>query len=278
MKLIIFLPVFFILSACVQKPTKVFTSDEVRNKIYAPLVEGAQKPLEIKEDTIIIDARPTFSYSTAHIPGSINIQWTEFSNHRSKNKGRLRKDHRAMVKRLARIGIGPKTPVIIVDKGLYGHGEAGRLAWTFYYLGVKNVQIASYKALKSKLTLSESKNKQPHNFWRPQIQNQILISKKEFSNRNEDLVDQKKSIILDVRTEKEFASANNNSSIHIDWHEFFNSKGRPKLSFKKRLKLIGVNKDKEVIVVSNKGVRSAAVTMALLSMGFENVKNFNDGF
>jgi 3-mercaptopyruvate sulfurtransferase SseA len=263
--------------SCVQKPTKIIVNDEYRNKIYAPLIKGSLEPLVIKSETIIIDARSTFSYTTGHIPGSISLSWTEFSLHRSKKPGRLRKNTKAMVKRLARLGITPGTPLIIVDKGLFGNGEAGRLAWTFYYLGVRNIQVANIKALKSKLTIKESLAIKPKNYWAPNVHQQILITRKELNklDLNTDPLSGN-NIIMDVRSEKEFAASHNNSAINIQWSEFYNKSGRPDINFRKKLQQIGIHENKKIIVVSNKGVRSAAVTMALLSMGYSSVRNFTE--
>ncbi|MCB0408247.1 MAG: hypothetical protein KDD34_08590, partial [Bdellovibrionales bacterium] len=66
-------------------------------------------------------------------------------------------------------------------------------------------------------------------------------------------------------------------AVHIEWKEFFDKQGRPQLDIKNQLKAIGISENNTIIVLSNHGVRSAAVNAALISMGFYKSKTFVDG-
>ncbi|MBT4762710.1 MAG: hypothetical protein HOO06_13515 [Bdellovibrionaceae bacterium] len=268
MKLILIVFCSILLIQCAQKPTEVYEKSEYKDKVQSLIVLGARSPLKITEDTVVLDARSNFSYSVSHIPNSINLQWKEFSGGK---KNKLRSDFDEMTKRLARLGISINTPVIVVDKGLFGKGEAGRLAWTLYYLGVENIQVASIQALKTRMTIKESLPKKMLPFWKSQVRDYILITQKDFFKKTD--VQSKNTVVIDVRSDNEYAQATNNQSMHVEWTEFFTQLGRPNFNVVNKLKSVGIHKDKEVILVSSKGVRSAAVAISLISLGYKDVKS-----
>ncbi|MDG0816209.1 sulfurtransferase [Bdellovibrio svalbardensis] len=94
-----------------------------------------------------------------------------------------------------------------------------------------------------------------------------------------------KVIILDVRGSQEFALQNltqqkdvKASVVNIEWREFFNDKDLPAKEVEKLLAAKGITKDKIVMVISNHGVRSAAVTYALRGLGYRQSVNYAGGY
>lgn len=137
-----------VMAGCATKSTKVVETS-TRGFGAAPQIMG---PIVLGDDTTILDARSSFDYSMARIPKSMNINWVDFSEREPKLRGWPQKDSFAATRRLARMGIGPKTKVVIFGNGPDGQGEEGRIAWYLSYLGVDHVQFARFGSIRSKLT------------------------------------------------------------------------------------------------------------------------------
>ncbi len=252
------------------------------------LVEKLTKPIVVSDKTVLIDARSSFDYSMAHIPGSLNLSWTDFTNEKSPVPGLLKSDLFGEARRLARAGIAPDTPVVVAGYGPNGTGEEGRLAWTLLYLGVHDVQVAQADALGmsySNLINPPPKNSQP--IWKPKVADKLLADKKELLSVGTSAA-HSRFHILDVRTEKEYLERDSAGggvyvlpdlrAVNIPWTEFFTAGGRPNMNVIGRLKGIQIDPNDRVIVISNRGVRSGAVTFALTSMGYKNVGNYAGGW
>lgn len=272
--------IFFV--GCQLKPTKVTETYQID---IGPLVQGLRRPLLIDKDTIVIDVRSPFDYAMAHIPNSINLQWQEFAKHRSKNPGELEDDRFKMARRLARLGIQPSSKVVVVGSGLSGQGEEGRMAWTLFYLGVHDVHMASIDYFKAPLTTKSSEPRPSAPYWQPQLSPSVLATKAELLKAitKQGAPEPEKIHLIDVRSQKEYFRKEgfgldyaepDLQAINIEWREFFDSYGRPNPSIKERLIGVGIKPSDRVIVISNQGVRAAAVTMALLSLGYDRAANY----
>ena len=282
------------MASCSQKPTRVYENEKVKDrvKLTRPVLEG---PLRIDEDTIVIDTRDAFSYSMAHIRRSVNLSWTEFSEARSAFKGPLASDLFFHARRLARLGVSPKSKVVVIDGGKESLGAAGRVAWTLYYMGVRNVQYAHSRFFQFGWT--NTRTEKPYanqKVWKPQRKESIWVRRAELkeriskgqgsyfshtSKKTKKFDAQKAMIVIDVRSSKEYQKSSLDlGAIHIEWTEFFDEDGRPKSEMKKKLQSVGITKDKRIVVISNQGLRSAAVTMALLDLGFVKAGNYAIGY
>lgn len=251
------------------------------------LVEKLSKPIAIGEKTVLIDARSSFDYSMAHIPGSLNLSWTDFVNSKGPVPGLLKNDLFAETRRLARAGITPDTQVVVAGYGPNGTGEEGRLAWTLLYLGVRDVQVSQVDALGmsySNLLNPPPKNSQP--IWKPKVAAKLLADKNELLKVATSTASARFHI-LDVRTEKEYLQRDADGGVYalpdlravnVPWTEFFTTTGRPNMNVVARLKGIQIQPDDRIIIISNRGVRSGAVAFALTSMGYKNVGNFAGGW
>lgn len=106
----------------------------------------------------------------------------------------------------------------------------------------------------------------------------ISLFGKHFSEAKE------KVVILDVRSAQEFSLDNlakkknvKAAVVNIEWREFFDDKDLPSKDVAKILSTKEISKDKIILVISNHGVRSAAVTYALRAQGYQTV-NFAGGY
>jgi thiosulfate/3-mercaptopyruvate sulfurtransferase len=246
-------------------------------------------PLPAANDIVVLDARTAFDFAAYRVPGSVNIDWREFAQTRDAvREGYLRTDVENMQRRLARLGIGPETSVVVVGYGINGLGEEGRLAWTLYYLGVDKVRFAKIDVFKGSFIRNEPPARANVPPWTRVPRESVIASQEDVRK----VLGQRRrpgeplsAIILDVRSQQEYFRKSNGGytypdigALHVDWREFLNSRGEPQSDIVDKLEAIGVSRKTRVFVISNHGVRSAAVTMALLSLGFEDARNFVGGW
>ena len=287
------------LGGCATKPPPVAVENTERRIEVAEPSIPAVKPVTIQESTVIIDARPAYQYSLAHIPNSLNMQWTDFTRQDPKARGMLQTDLFAHTRRLARMGIGPSTHVVVVGGGLEGAGEEWRLAWTLRYLGVENAVAVPLAYFKGHLNRLPPRPRPSVPSWKPETEDAFLATRQEVlavlvkggvkhptTPPGRPQANPRPYKILDVRSPREYLGKEGSGSqggipnmdaINIEWREFFNAQGRPEAGIVAKLKAVGITPDHRIIVISDKGVRSAAVTLALKELGFVDVGNYAAG-
>jgi thiosulfate/3-mercaptopyruvate sulfurtransferase len=268
-----------LLSACQNAPTKIYGVSPMHKR------NGEQ----IASHVIVIDARPAFEYSMAHIPGSLNMRWEEFAQREEPFKGLLEHDLYFHARRLARYGIQPQSEILVVGRGEKGEGEEGRLAWTFRVLGIEKVNFATIDSYTVRLTKEESPPPKAVSIWKPKIQNDLIVDRQTFLNK---VMKPKNTpdypLVIDVRREAEYLGKDTSSyysknapdfgGINIPWFEFFESSGDVKQAIVQRLQSVGIHPQNLIYVIDEKGVRSAAVTLALRSLGYQRASNFAGGY
>lgn len=295
------LMLFLLNSACQQKPTQTMTQKKVMPK------ETAVSSL-VTDETVILDTRNPFEFSANRIPSSINAQWSDFTQRSPEVRGVLEADLFAIARRLALWGIDPNTPVLVVGKGLEGKGEEGRLAWMLKHLGIKKVNIARYDLFRGRVISPDENEPLPKNkeIWMPsdagssELKWQGLIDKLipyryELKFLKPYLVDWKEGNrvgrflnsplrILDVRSDEEYKRFNLQQLdpkfplTHIEWKKFFLPNGTVRPETFNELQKMGWNDDDEIIVLSEEGLSSGAVTYALLHLGYSRAQNFSGGY
>ncbi len=220
------------------------------------------------------------------VPGAIHLLWEQLvANPKVDNNVVTGDKAFYAARKLARLGVKPDSEVVILGKDELGQADAGRLAWSLLTLGFKNIQVTSLKSMSKSVSPFKERKHKSVPIWKPVSNYNHEISPSEFlskiKRRNNNLV------VLDVRSGKEFKSVNLKSfndrfptfsSRFIPWTKFYKATGRPKREFTKYLFGENISFDNEIIVISNKGVRSASVSYALLTMGFKDVRNFSGGF
>ncbi len=276
----------FLLGGCqTPAPTRVTENQNLDLKVLSSRMSA---PVVLSDDLVVIDTRSRFDYTMAHVPGSIHLTWQEFVDGRSATPGKLQPSFQRFARRLALLGVHSSTPVLVLGNGLKGKGDEGRLAWTLFYLGITNIQVADIEAFAKGLTNIETPPRENAKNWEPEIKTTVEASQDEV----EKAVFGKKKLgekvyLIDVRSKTEYFrkkssnfeySAPNLGAINIEWKDFFQPDGRPHLPMRDKLRAIGIQFKDRVIAISDNGVRSAAVTMALLAMGFSGAANYSGGY
>lgn len=239
----------------------------------------------MKSKPVILDVRPAFEFNLAHVPGSVNVRWEDFSQQNPRSRGVLQSDLFALARRLSLIGIDPEATVVVLGKGTLGHGEEGRVAWTLQVLGVQKVFTllhTSYREMNAS-PVGEAPPVLNKSYWKPQVADSLIVDQKTFKA----LVTQTQHpvLVLDVRSYEEFSLRNLGRErtvkvpvLNFEWKEFFGSDGLPTKKVERLLSEKNIGKDTRVLVISNHGVRSGAVTYALSYLGYKQVSNYSGGY
>ena len=258
-------------------------------------IQDSMESLQWTEDTILVDARPPTLYLVSHPRGAISLRWEDFSQRKRPHMGLLEADRDYHVRRLARLGLGPDTPVVVMGRGPSGEGEEGRLAWTLKILGIKKVvfgppQILEKSNVRIPWTGEASIPRETKSFWKVEDSGDpsLDFSKNEFSRFLSQVGPQgREGVLIDVRTVSEYLGKSGSvdslkapdlGAINIPWTEFFQDKGGSRRDLVPKLKELGIVPEKKIVVIDDKGVRSAAVTLALREMGFYRSANYSGGY
>ena len=266
-----------LLSGCVLQPTKV---SETQRREFDLLVDKSARPLEIADNTVVLDARSSFDYGLNRVANSIHFPWDSLAE--TTASGEVIRDSRKAGLKLALNGLRPETPVVVLGYAGGGQGEEGRLAWTLLYLGFQDVQVSVAETFRKTFTQNPTapvKNTDP---WPVSPRAEMQVSRDEFRKL---MADPKgrlntRAWIIDVRSDKEYfdKSTPDIHSLHMFWKEFYTVQGRPNPAVRTKLASLGIQSNDRVILVSNKGVRSGAAAYALLALGFSKVQNFTGGW
>lgn len=96
---------------------------------------------------------------------------------------------------------------------------------------------------------------------------------------------QEKLIILDVRSPEEFKAGSLAQDkrvkapvLNLEWKEFFSENGQPNQQVSRRLNGQGMNQENVILLISNHGLRSAAVAYALRNLGYNQAVSFSGGY
>lgn len=265
------------LSGCQLKPTQIKQTSKISGEL---LVAHPDAPVELTEETIVVDTRSRFEYEMSHIPGALHIRWSDF----------VAKDDppSVAIKKLALRGISENSHVVVVGQLPKGNGEDAHVAWWLYYLGLKNIQVANIDNFRSGLTNAEPPARQNQKPWAPKVNSKLIALRPEVLAVATQKVGQKKEVyLLDVRSRKEFFLKRglgegyvtpNIGATHIPWDEFYLHDGRVDIAMRRQLEAIGIDPSDRILIISNHGVRSSAVSFALISLGYKNVGNYLGGY
>jgi len=269
-----------ILGGCQSPPTKV---REVQTREFNLLIDKTQRPIELHEGMVVLDARSAFDHGLNRVENSLHFPPENVRE--SSASGEPLKDPRQLALRLSLLGIQPLTPVVVLGYGLRGQGEEAQVAWALVYMGVQDVQVAGVDLFRKAWTQHPSAPAKNTDLWKANPRLDLKLSKSEFLPLMEDAKGrrEKRIVILDVRSPAEFLGKGSLAvpdvgAINIEWKEFFTAHGRPDPAIKAKLKGVDILPTDRVIVIDDKGQRSAAVAYALLALGFERVQNVSVGW
>lgn len=264
----------------------------------------------LNKNTVILDTRDAVEFYVSKVPGSILVEWKDFSVNMEGAEGVLDIDPLNITRRLALWGIGPESEVIVLgkvfEKDQKQEAKMGRVAWMLKEMGVLNVKTFNYELFKREVFGLNEVSPVNKDMWMPVVDTRSEIKFDEFQRIiypfnykfkffTLSKFDEKAGLrvgrfknskihFIDVRSENEFKdlslkSLDSNFPLeNIPWEQFYTQEGIVNFEFKKNLKAKGIVEEDVIILISNHGVRSGAATFALREMGYLESKNFSGGY
>ncbi|MCL6639165.1 MAG: sulfurtransferase [Firmicutes bacterium] len=207
-----------------------------------------------QKDLIIFDFNKPDVYAKGHLPGAINVSWTNFSYMEGKPGDKkwgaiYNKDD--LAKALQSYGVDNRKTVVAYSDVLKGPGPDGRLIWQLRMAGFTNAKLlyggmAYWEKTGGQLTTEPAKAQ-------PSPVPPVLKDFDESYNATTEYVAENlgKTKIVDCRTKKEFDGAQNNGeargghiqgAIFLEWKDLLNADATPKPA----AEIVAIMKDKGI--------------------------------
>lgn len=230
-------------------------------------------------DIIIIDAR-TSGYSSAHIPGAINVLHSDYWT-----KGSGLKDLATLESKLGEAGISRDAQIVIYDNTTASWGAAGRLFWMLEYLGCSDVRILDGgwdKWSADGRTTQTATQTLASTVFTAEINSSVKASKEDILSR----LDDADFVTVDTRTDQEFIGwtlygeergGHLPGAVQLPYEWYYNS-DKTVLSYselKEMFESRGITDDKEVVGYCTAGIRSGFLYFLGRLMGYEQVANYD---
>jgi thiosulfate/3-mercaptopyruvate sulfurtransferase len=238
----------------------------------------------IYQGVSILDVRNQLAWMIGHIPGAIHINWQQFCQTKTPDKGKLLTDNNLLQEKLRRIGICNYKPVIVIGNTRHGFGEEGRIVWMLRTLGHTQTAFVDggYNALmKAGIPRTSSSTQIISGNFTINRNSSWEIDHKELKAnlKNSNL------IIIDTREFKEFAGATPYGekrgghipgAVHFNFKDLLDREGKllPPEEIILKLELSCIQQNTPIVAYCTGGIRSAFFVTVLVDLGFNNVKNY----
>lgn len=267
------------------------TASEIKfenNELLISVDELNEKLKAENKNLKIIDVRSGTRYLMGHLPQSINMWGSDFSNQEGWVEG-LIAEPEAFSAVAREKGINNNSEIIVYDD--HNSIWATRLWFIFKFYGHQNVKVleGGYEAWKDKDLPTKILPSGPEigNFEIKEVKNEWLIN----SDTIAENLKNKEFILLDTRTKAEYLGEETKSgaprkgrvpgSVHLEWSAVLNKEGNYKspAEINKLYQQTGLSEKKEIIaVMSNNGVRAAHTFFTLKLLGYDNLKLYDEAW
>lgn len=228
------------------------------------------EPADAKADTFaILDVRAKEKYADGHIPGAVNVAVGPWA--KAVNDGRA--DAAFWKKELAKVGVSPKTPVLVYSDDLR---DAARAWWLLKLAGVPDARLlnggwGAYTAAK-RPTSTEATAATPAEpaDWKPEPRLAVLADVVKLANSKE-------ACVVDTRGATEVAGGKVPGAKVLEWSDLLDAKTKKFKPAPDLLKLFDERKidlGKPCVTYCQGGGRAAVMAFGLELMGAKGVKNY----
>jgi thiosulfate/3-mercaptopyruvate sulfurtransferase len=224
-------------------------------------------------DLRILDARPKADYDKGHIPGAVWVDAKAVESMAAK-PGALT-DRPTWERWIGRLGIGPKTDVVVYDAKR--QLDAARVWWLLNYLGVERVRLLNGNfplwAAEKRPVTKDVPSVAPRPF-------KVAFRADRHATRDEvvSALSSKGATILDARSDGEYSGAEKRSkraghvptACHLEWNNLVDNDGRfvDEPAARAKLAKAGVRSDEPVITHCQGGGRASVNAFVLERLGF----------
>lgn len=121
--------------------TGCFTDLEVEMGAYRAqgswVVDGPGAAALYQAGALVLDARDKGkkAFLVGHLRGAVHVHWSQFSEPRDPDRGRLLQDEALLTERLREVGVRRDRAVLVLGSPVDGWGEEGRIVWMLRALG-----------------------------------------------------------------------------------------------------------------------------------------------
>lgn len=255
-----------------------------------PLFISAEQLKERRSHYQVIDSRGRLAFLSGHIPNAQRIDWKALADTRGEPGDPLwasLADTEKLQNALRQLGLEADSSVVVYADPPSGWGEDGRILWTLKAAGIDSVQlldggISAWKAIGGPLNyFSTSTPASP--FKLPPLD---LSASIDTATLRAHYLDYR---IIDSRSAEEFKGAvkfgearggHLPGAINIPFETLLNADGTAKSgdAIQALLATHGVTPENSIVTYCTAGIRSAHSWALLTSAGFNNVKNYSNGF
>ncbi len=269
--------------------TDTNTTEKYTNNDYIVEADWLKDNLS-KDDVLILDTRSEDEYKKGHVPGAINVSWTQFANMSGKpgDKGwGVVLESEKLSEKLSEVGIDDKKTIVAYSDNKNGWGEDGRIVWMLRMAKLENTKMLNggwqYWNVKGYDVSKEDPNIVKSDF-KIQSFDKSLNAETDWIDANLEKVK-----IVDSRDSSEYDGAvkygekrggHLPGAINVVYTDLFKEDGRIKSQedLEKMFELAGINKDDTVVSYCTGGIRSAYITMIFKMAGYKNSMNYDASF
>ncbi|CAH2214977.1 sulfurtransferase [Tepidibacter aestuarii] len=269
--------------------TEANTTEKYTNNDYIVEADWLNDNLN-KEDILVLDTRSEEEYKKGHIPGAVNVSWTQFADMSGKpgdkGWGVVLKPEK-LSEKLSEVGIDDKKTIVAYSDNKNGWGEDGRIVWMLRMANLENTKmlnggwqywnVKGYDVSKEEPTINKTD-------FKVESFDKSLNADTDWINDNLGKIK-----IVDSRDSSEYDGAvkygekrggHLPGSINIVYTDLFKEDGRIKSqeNLEKIFESAGIDKDDTVVSYCTGGIRSAYITMVFKMTGYENSMNYDASF
>ena len=245
------------------------------------LVEAAHLP-NLKEATVILDARPRDKYLAGHLPKAIFVDHDQWSKTFA-----AKQDAKTWSAIIGGLGIEPGATVVVYDDAMQKDGA--RIWWILRYFGAKDVRLVNggWHAISTSglPTSKEEATPRAANFPIAAPVAGRLADKQKVA----DLLKAKTTTIVDARSEKEYCGdaklakrgGHIPGAVLLEWSELLekdSKKFKNSAALAKLMKDAGIDVEKPAVTHCQSGGRASVMAFALELMGVREVANYYRGW
>jgi thiosulfate/3-mercaptopyruvate sulfurtransferase len=228
------------------------------------------------QDYIFLSCRNAEDYTKVHVTNAINIE-LKLLFVDGKVEGSMKSTTEVM-NILGSKGLDPAKTIIIYDNGKYVN--AGYYYWLLKYLGYPNVKIldghlTGWRTARGPVTKTPST--------KPAVKVNTKLNPSIFADYNyvKGKLKNAGTIIVDVQSASEYAEGHIPGAINMENKNFFveaTSVLKSKAEIEKVLADYNISKDKEIILYCASSARAGTVYLAMVGLGYKNVKIYDGGY